>query len=352
MLMISSIDSFGFSFSQYVINTTSNPFIGLFIGLLATALLQSSSTTTTIIVAAVASETVTLEGAIPIVLGANIGTTLTSTIVSMGYITKTSEFRKAVAAGTIHDLFNIIMVVIFFPIEMKYHVLENCSQIIANQFSIKSTSFLGDGYGFSAFFHTINDWLISHTSHIFTFGFAMILLFVCIKFISKLLYDILIGRAKKQFETTVFSNTLKSFSWGLFITSAAQSSSLTTSLIVPLVATGKVKLIRAFQFILGANIGTTITALLAAIFQSQAAIEIALVHLLFNTTGVLMVILIPYLSTIIVFLAEKLGQYTLKLRIVGFIYILFTFFLFPFTLIYVSQGFEKKSDTLEISAED
>ncbi|MEM6736557.1 MAG: Na/Pi symporter [Bacteroidota bacterium] len=352
MLMISSINSFGFSFSQYVVSATSNPFIGLFIGLLATALLQSSSTTTTIIVAAVASETVTLEGAIPIVLGANIGTTLTSTIVSMGYITKTNEFRKAVAAGTIHDLFNIIMVVIFFPIEIRYRVLENCSQIIANQFSIKSTSFLGDGYGFSAFFNTINNWLISHINHIFTLGFAIILLFICIKFISKLLYNILIGRAKKQFETTIFSNTLKSFSWGLFITSAAQSSSLTTSLIVPLVATGKVKLIRAFQFILGANIGTTLTALLAAIFQSQAAVEIALVHLLFNTAGVLIVILIPYLSTVMVFLAEKLGEYTLKLRIVGFIYILFTFFLLPFTLIYVSRGFEKKPDTWGIISED
>ena len=119
-----------------------------------------------------------------------------------------------------------------------------------------------------------------------------------------------------------------------------------------LVATGKVKLTRAFQFILGANIGTTITALIAAVFQSQIAIEIALVHLLFNTVGVLIFLCIPYLSKLLVYAAEMMGQYTLRLRIVGFVYILITFFLFPFTLIYVSKGFEKQNDSLEISSED
>ena len=351
-LMIRSISSFEFSLSEYVVNATSNPFIGLFIGLLATALLQSSSTTTTIIVAAVASNTLSLEAAIPIVLGANIGTTLTSTIISMGYITKTKEFRKAVAAGTIHDLFNIILVLLFFPFEMKYHFLERCSKYIANQFSIKNSSYFGEGYNLSAFFNSINDWLIVHAGNIFTLGLAIVLLFTCIKFISKLLYDLLVGKKKEQFETTVFSTTMRSFSWGLFITSAAQSSSLTTSLIVPLVATGKVKLVRAFQFIMGANIGTTITALFAALFQSQAAIEIALVHLIFNATGVLLFILVPYLSQGIIYLAEKMGEYTLRLRIVGFAYILFTFFLRPFTLIYVSRGFDHNSDASEISAED
>lgn len=350
--MTSSISSLGFSLSDYVINTTSNPFIGLFIGLLTTALLQSSSTTTTIIVAAVASGTLTLQGAIPIVLGANIGTTLTSTIVSMGYITKTNEFRKAVAAGIIHDLFNIIMVMVLFPIEMKYHILEKGSRYIASLLVPRSNESLTGSFGLSTFFQTINEWLIHHLGSIVTLFLAVVLLFASIKIISKLLYNILIGRAKKKFETTVFSNTLRSFSWGLFITSAAQSSSLTTSLIVPLVATGKVKLRRAFQFILGANIGTTITALLAAIFQSKIAIEIALVHLLFNTSGVILFIAIPYFSRGLVYVADKMGQYTLQLRIVGFIYILLTFFLLPFTLIYASKGFDKKSDSLEISSED
>ncbi len=352
LLMTSSIASFGFSLSDYVINTTSNPFIGLFIGLLATALLQSSSTTTTITVAAVASGTLSLQAAIPVVLGANIGTTLTSTIVSMGYITKTHEFRKAVAAGTVHDLFNIVMVLLLFPIEMKYRVLEKGSKYLASSLNTRSSESIFSGLGISSFANTISQWFVSNLGSLITLVLGVLLLFVCIKVISKLLYNILIGRTKEKFETTVFSSTLRSFSWGLFLTSAAQSSSLTTSLIVPLVATGKVKLLRAFQFILGANIGTTITALFAALFQSHAAIEIALVHLLFNTVGVLIFIFIPFLSRIVVFAAEKMGQYTVKLRIVGFIYIILTFFLFPFTLIYVSEGFEKSEDNREISSED
>jgi len=351
ILMVSSINSFGYSFADYAINATSNPFIGLFIGLLATALLQSSSTTTTMVVAAVASGTLSLEGSIPIVMGANIGTTLTSTIVSMGYITKTNEFRKAVAAGTVHDLFNIIMVLVMFPIEMKYHLLENGSRFIISLLGVQSSGFEYFNFGFVEFFKTINTWLINHTGNIFTLVLGVLSLFICIKFISSLLYNILIGKTKKKFETTVFSNTFRSFSWGLFLTSAAQSSSLTTSLIVPLVATGKVNMKRAFQFILGANIGTTITALLAAVFQSDAAISIALVHLLFNTFGVLLFLFIPFCSNFTVFLAQKIGEYTLRMRIVGFAYILLTFFLLPFTLIYLSRGLEKKADNTEVTSE-
>ena len=350
--MISSINTFGFSLSDYVINTTSNPFIGLFIGLLATALLQSSSTITTILVAAVATGTLSLQSAIPIVLGANIGTTLTSTIISMGYITKTNEFRKAVAAGTVHDLFNIVMVLVLFPIELKYHLLEKGSKFLAGLLVTRSSGSLISEFGLTSLFESLSNWLIGNLGNIVTLVLGVVLLFFCIKIVSKLLYNILIGRTRKKFETTVFSSTMRSFSWGLLITSAVQSSSLTTSLIVPLVATGKVKLTRAFQFILGANIGTTITALIAAVFQSQIAIEIALVHFLFNTVGVLVFLCIPYLSKSLVYAAEMMGQYTLRLRIVGFVYILITFFLFPFTLIYVSKGFEKQNDSLEISSED
>jgi len=352
ILMISSISSFGFSISDFVVNTTSNPFIGLFIGLLATALLQSSSTTTTITVAAVASGTLSLQAAIPIVLGANIGTTLTSTIVSMGYITKKNEFRKAVAAGTVHDLFNIIMVLICFPIELKYHLLEKGSKYLAALLVTRSGESVISGFGLISFFEYVGSWLISHLGSIVSLALGVVLLFTCIKIISKLLYNRLIGKARKKFETTVFSSTFRSLSWGLLITSAVQSSSLTTSLIVPLVATGKVKLIRAFQFILGANIGTTITALIAALFQSKIAIEIALVHLLFNSAGVLLFVCIPYFSKLLVYAAEAMGVYTLRLRIVGFIYIILTFFLFPFTLIYVSKGFDRNPEALEISSED
>lgn len=336
--------------ASMIFTAIENPFIGLFIGLLSTALLQSSSTTTSIIVAAVAAGAINLSDAIPVIMGANVGTTLTSTIVSMGYVTKTKEFRRAVAAGTIHDFFNIVMVLILFPIEMRYHLLEKCSTLI--------TGFVGfeGGNGSTSFnplffMDSINGWIVMKTGAILGLSLSIIVLFICIKFISKLLYQNLIGKRKKQFETTVFSNTFRSFGWGLLITSAVQSSSMTTSLIVPLVATRKVKLRRAFQFILGANIGTTITALIAALTQSEAAINIALVHLLFNALGVLL-FFIPYLFNLIIYISQKMGDLTLRVRVIGFAYILFMFFMIPFTLIYASKGFEKEIDSREISLED
>lgn len=349
-LISSSIRSFGYSTAEYMESATSNPFVGLFIGLLTTALLQSSSTTTTITVAAVASGSISISGAIPIILGANIGTTITSTIVSMGYITRKGEFKKAVSAGTIHDIFNIIMVVIIFPLEIKYHLLQNTSHYLSQAINLEGMGI--PRISFSGFFGVINDWLIGHTNGLLMLLCAAILLFVCIKFISSLLYNILIGKTKQQFETTVFSNTIRSFGWGLFLTSIVQSSSMTTSLIVPLVATSKVKLRRAFQFILGANIGTTLTALLAATFQSEAAIQLAMVHLLFNLIGVVVFLIVPRLEKLPIYLAEKLAETTLNIRIIGFSYILLTFFLVPFTLIYLSQEGKPKDNSGEVIIED
>lgn len=361
MLFLLSIELMGVSIGaitggmvENISKVTENPFIGLFIGLLSTALLQSSSTTTSIAVAAVASGAIGLQNAIPIILGANIGTTITSTIISMSYIPKQEEFRRAVAAGTSHDFFNILTVILLFPLEVKYQFLERLSAYISSGIHVAGRSGIqqGSAFGFSSIFETPTEWLVSNVGPIISLLLGIVLLFACIKFISKWLYKILIGRTKAQFESMVFKNRFRAFGWGLVITSVAQSSSLTTSLIVPLVATGKVKVKKAFQFILGANIGTTITALLAAIFQSEAAISLAIVHLLFNLIGVLIFFFVPYLSKIPVYLAKKMGQMTTQARLIGFAYIFIAFFILPFTLIYISQSEEKSTEAVEVRTED
>lgn len=351
-LMGSSIGSIAGGLTYSISSITSNPFIGLFIGLLSTALLQSSSTTTSIAVAAVASGAIGLHNAIPIVLGANIGTTITSTIISMSYISKSKAFRRAVAAGTSHDFFNILTVLLLFPLEVNYRILERSSIYISSFFSTKGDFSEEHSFVLTSLMDSSIDFTISTLGAIISLIIGIALLFGCIKFISSWLYKILIGKTKDQFEQTVFKNKYVAFSWGLVITSLAQSSSLTTSLIVPLVATGKVKIKKAFQFIMGANIGTTITALLAATFQSEAAISLAIVHLLFNLIGVLLFFFIPFLSKIPVLLAKKLGRVTVKYRIVGFAYILLAFFLIPFTLIYISKSIENGKDNVEVIVED
>ena len=132
-LMGTAFKAWGTGTAQSILEVTSNPFIGLFIGLLVTAILQSSSTTTSLAVAAVASGSVSLQHAVPIVMGANVGTTITSTIVSLGYITKTNEFRKAISAGTSHDFFNVIVKADIKIADMCFETIKEVLQSFSNE---------------------------------------------------------------------------------------------------------------------------------------------------------------------------------------------------------------------------
>jgi sodium-dependent phosphate cotransporter len=94
-------------------------------------------------------------------------------------------------------------------------------------------------------------------------------------------------------------------------------------------------------FILGANIGTTITAFIAAMSNSNIAISIAIAHFLFNTIGVIIFSAVPYVKTIPVNLAKGMGKLTIRYRLAGFVYILMTFFFIPFSLIYLNRSAQK-----------
>ena len=170
-----------------------------------------------------------------------------------------------------------------------------------------------------------------------------------------MLRKILIGKSQQNLEKFVFCNSFRSLLWGTGITAAVQSSSVTTSLIVPLVATDKITLRKAFPFLMGANIGTTVTALIAAISQTEAALAVALCHLLFNLFGVLFLFPISYVRNIPIWMSETLGLYAGKKRMVGIAYIIITFFLIPFALIYSTTDFKEEakdnSQTVEVPSE-
>ena len=87
------------------------------LGLLATALVQSSSTVTTLIVGLVAGG-LPVTTAVPMIMGANIGTSVTNTFVALGAVGNRTAFRRSFAAATVHDWFNLLAVVIFLPLEL------------------------------------------------------------------------------------------------------------------------------------------------------------------------------------------------------------------------------------------
>jgi solute carrier family 34 (sodium-dependent phosphate cotransporter) len=342
-LMIASLQHIGKDAADVIILATSNPFTGLFIGLLVTALIQSSSATTSMAVALMASGSITLEGAIPIIMGANVGTTITSTIVSLGFITKKKEFRRAVAIGTYHDFFNILTVIILFPLEYYFGFLSGLAQYIATTFfkeplgTIQNNfSLLGSG------FSPIINFIVNLINNGFILAILSIgLLFGSILFFRKILSQTFGFGSQDRFQHFFFKNSLKSFGWGLLTTAAIRSSTVTTSLVVPLVAKKVVRLKSALPFILGANMGTTITAFIAAMFNSNAAISIAIAHFLFNFIGVLIFFPIPYVKELPIKLANGLGRLTLKYRLAGFLYLLLTFFFIPFSLIYLNKDIVK-----------
>ena len=339
--MSSAIKHMGSGFAETVLTTTSNPFIALFIGVFATVLFQSSSTTTSLIVGMVSSGTLTISSSIPMVMGANIGTTVTNTIVSIGHISKGKEFKRAFAASTVHDFFNILAVIIVFPIEMLFHPLQKTSEWFALQLFGKIENIdvlqakspiklaVKSGAKFVQKFSFDNDvvYLLISVSITFLMLYSIV----------KLLRSLVLKKIEGFFDQYIFNTAIKAMVFGVILTIMVQSSSITTSLVVPLAGAGVLTLRQIFPFTLGANIGTTVTALLAAITGTVSALVAAFSHLLFNITGILVIYGIPLLRNIPLTLAENMADIAVSKKYIPILYLVTIFILIPFTIIYFSR---------------
>jgi sodium-dependent phosphate cotransporter len=113
-------------------NNESNPLSALMTGILATVLMQSSSTTTGIVVSLVEAKVLDIEHGIYLVMGANIGTTVTSTIVSLAHMRDTEQFERAFSAGTVHDMFNFMTVAVLFPLEIATGYLKSVTAALVD----------------------------------------------------------------------------------------------------------------------------------------------------------------------------------------------------------------------------
>jgi sodium-dependent phosphate cotransporter len=334
-LLGASFKFFGKGFAEQLLLTTANPFVGLFIGVLATSLVQSSSTITSMVVALVAGGALTVQGAIPIVIGSNIGTSVTNTLVSIGHISRPVEFRRAFAAATIHDFFNLIAVILIFPLQLLTNYLGATSSFLAHQLAESGGLELINPLKLIV---SPSVKLITRTtgeSGILMLVIAVILLFVALRYIVANLRALVIGKVEQFFDKTLFKNAFTAMLLGLALTIMVQSSSITTSLVVPLAAASILTLRQIFPFALGANVGTTITAMLASLVtSSEAAVTVAFAHLIFNVTGIIFIWPIRRLP---IFLSETLAAAALKSRFIPLVYIIVVFFLVPIFLIYLAR---------------
>lgn len=321
-----------------VFRVTSNPVVALFIGLFATALMQSSSTTTSIIVTLVAAGTLSFQNAIPMIMGANIGTSVTSTIVALGHIHNKNEFRHAISAATVHDFFNMLVVLFLLPFELLTGYLSKAAVYLTASLPIYDSA----SQRFSIMDATIKPssaWIIDSLDGnvVLILILALSLLVISLRGFSVVLRSFLIGKSQAVVDKYVFGHPLRSLFWGVAITAGVQSSSVTASLTVPLVASNRATLQKVFPFLIGANVGTTFTALIAALSQNETALAIAICHVLFNLFGVFIFFPIEHIRNIPVWMAERLGNMSQENRLVGILYVLVVFFIVPLLFVMLSR---------------
>jgi sodium-dependent phosphate cotransporter len=325
-VLTSSFEKLENGYIKDLISGINSPFFGLAIGVLVTAIVHSSSLITSTIVVLVASQNLSIEDATYMILGANIGTTITSTLLAFGHIANKKEYRRAVAAGTMHDFFNILTVMILFPLEYFFKILSKPAVYITKNFHSSNKFSFFDYTDFIS--NPILNFLTKTCglSYLFCIAISFLGLFITIKVISTISKNIFNLKSR----TEIFKNDANAFGWGMILTMLLRSSSVTTSIIVPFVATKKIKLDRAFPFVMGANLGTTNTALIVGFASGNpSGLAIALIHFLFNLIGILIFLPILNVRKIPLLLAKKIGLWSYQNRFFAIAYLLLIFFILP-----------------------
>jgi solute carrier family 34 (sodium-dependent phosphate cotransporter) len=314
-----------------------NPLAALFVGILATVLVQSSSVTTATIVGLVAAGQLPIETAVPMIMGANIGTTITNTIVSLGHARKSEEFRLAFSAATMHDFFNLIAVAILFPLEIATGFLQKTATWIADLLPSGADATFNSPikgavtWGADLIERLLEFFVSSDTAIAIIFIVAaIVIIFATLALITKNMKVLIASRIESSINAALAKSGMVGMMVGILVTVAVQSSSITTSILVPLVASGILLVRNAFPITLGANIGTTVTALLAALATGAVnGMIIALVHLLFNVVAIVLLYPIPKIRYVPVILAEKLAGIAVKRKWLAVVYVGVAFIAVP-----------------------
>jgi len=343
------LDLFGEGFAHQLIATTSNPIVGLFVGILITSVVQSSSVTTSLVVGAVGQGTITVANAVPIVMGANIGTTVTSLLVSFGCVSRREEFRRALRCATVHDFFNLLTVALLLPIELATGYLRWAGTRLAGFFSgaegveqfhspikaactplVKWITGLVKSLTSSLFGEEFGEGVCSPIAATITVVLAVALILWTLFTIVRVLRSASAVRLGVIFDRFIGRGGIVGILLGLGVTLVVQSSSMTLSLCVPMAAAGIVTIEQIFAVTLGANLGTTVTGILAALATgSVSALAIALVHTLFNLNGILVFFPLKPMRRIPLGLAQWFSGVASRSRWIAVVYLLGMFFLLP-----------------------
>ena len=323
---------------EQLFSAVTNPIAGLCIGILGTVLVQSSSASTSVIVGLVASGALEVRYAIPMVMGANIGTTVTNTLVSLGHVRNSNEFKRALAAATVHDFFNLLAVAILLPVEIATNLITSIAESISEMlvgsagtewkspikaWVKKPVGWIQDGL----------EWLGVEGNLLGSLMVVvgLIIILAALALITKNMRKLVADRVERSLNSILGkAGGSVAMLLGVVITIAVQSSSITTSILIPLSAAGVITLRNAYPVTLGANVGTTITALLAALASaSPEALTVALAHTTFNVLGILLLYALPFFRDVPIHAAEKLADVAVERRTVAVAYVVVMFIVLP-----------------------
>ena len=337
-LLSGGFKTLGKDFVDGLFQGVSNPVGGLFVGLLATVLVQSSSVSTSVIVGLVASSVVGIDDAVPMIMGANIGTTVTNILPSLGYLRRGDDFRRAFAAATVHDFFNLLAVAVLLPVELLTGYLSGLAGWITDL--VIGSSGASFKSPLKAAVKMPAGWIMDLLSELGTHGdlkgalmivIGLVFIFLALAFVTKNMRLLVADRVEAAINRTLgAASGLVAIVLGMIITVAVQSSSITTSVLVPLAAAGVLSLENVYPVTLGANVGTTVTALLASLATgSPAAVTVALVHTLFNLTGIALFYPVRSLRALPIRLATGLARIGAERRTWAVTYVLVMFLVIP-----------------------
>jgi solute carrier family 34 (sodium-dependent phosphate cotransporter) len=338
-LLESGIAALGEGFAEGLLENVANPLSGLFAGILLTVLVQSSSVSTSTIVGLVGAGTLPVSLAVPMIMGANIGTTVTNTLASLGNIRRSEEFRRGFAGATVHDFFNIFAVAVLLPLELLTGFLTEAAEWLTVRLRGTEVSEIGQSPIRAAVKFPIGlveslldgDPIGGALAGVLFLAGGLGLIFMALGLITKNMRQLVAGSVERVMNRIVGrGGGAMGILVGIAVTVAVQSSTITTSILVPLVAAGILTLPNAYPITLGANVGTTITALLASLAVLRPeGLTIALVHTLFNLTALAVIYPIRRVRLIPVLLAERLAGLAVAHRSVVVGYVLGLFLAVP-----------------------
>lgn len=272
-----------------------------FAGILATCFVQSSSAVTVMLVLGLASGAIPFLVAVAAMFGANIGTTITPLLLSFGLVDDRRRYSRALRVGLIHVWFNVLGVLVLLPLELAFGVFERISRSFTAPLEhlVSDEAFVPESV--SAVY--IQDLDITPlTAWILLLG-GIVASFVAMRMAAAKAAVFIEGTGHRMLDRCDGAANGVGVFLGIFAVMLTRTSSSVVSAVGALHAGRAVSLHNALAIVLGANIGTTLTGILVASSipgdLGTAALEVALIHFLFNLSGVLLLLLVPALSSLV-----------------------------------------------------